>query len=236
MPKWRGEAAGYLLGAVIDLHPDLFEPVDAGFIADIFVDPAFRGRGLARELVTTANQWFRQRGVQQVELQVAARNPAGMRFWESVGGVPVMIRMRIDLGADERPGARGGSSPAARSKGRITMLRAFAQWLGPRWTAALIGLAVVALAGGVALQAAYPRAGWRPAAQVALVWLALAGLGVALLMRVSPARRGGCCSPSRRGWRWSPAGSSRPTWPCFSLAPGSVGWRRRNSRCAARRT
>lgn len=98
-----GEAAGYLLGAVIDLHPDLFEPVDAGFIADIFVDPAFRGRGLARELVTTANQWFRQRGVQQVELQVAARNPAGMRFWESVGGVPVMIRMRIDLGADERP-------------------------------------------------------------------------------------------------------------------------------------
>jgi len=98
-----GEVAGYLLGAVIDLHPDLFEAADVGFIADIFVDPALRGRGLARELVTTANQWFRQRGVQQVELQVAARNPAGIRFWEAVGGEPVMIRMRIDLGADERP-------------------------------------------------------------------------------------------------------------------------------------
>lgn len=100
----KGEVVGYLLGAKIDLHPDLFEQADAGFIADIFVDPAFRGRGLAREMVATANQWFRQRGVRQVELQVAARNPVGMRFWESVGGEPVMIRMQIDLDRDGRPG------------------------------------------------------------------------------------------------------------------------------------
>lgn len=98
-----GEVVAYVLGAVIDLHPDLFEAADVGFIADIFVDPALRGRGLARELVATINQWFRQRGVQQVELQVAARNPEGIRFWEAAGGEPIMIRMRIDLGADERP-------------------------------------------------------------------------------------------------------------------------------------
>lgn len=98
-----GEVVGYVLGAVIDLHPDLFQPVDAGFIADIFVDPAYRGRGLARELVATLNDWFRGRGVQQVELQVAARNPDGRRFWEAVGAEPVMIRLRIDLEAGERP-------------------------------------------------------------------------------------------------------------------------------------
>src|SRR5512145_1113343 len=35
-----GQVVGYILGAVLDLHPDLFEHVDSGFIADIFVDPA----------------------------------------------------------------------------------------------------------------------------------------------------------------------------------------------------
>lgn len=98
-----GEVVGYVLGAVIDLHPDLFQHVDAGFIADIFVDPAYRRLGLGRELVATLNQWFQHMGVEQVELQVAARNSEGMRFWEAVGGEPIMIRMRIDLGAGERP-------------------------------------------------------------------------------------------------------------------------------------
>lgn len=69
-------------------------------------------------------------------------------------------------------------------------MRSFARWLGPRWSAALAGLFALALAGVVALQLAYAGAAWRPAAQVTLVWLALAGLGAALLARVSPAGRG----------------------------------------------
>lgn len=99
----EGETVGYVLGAVIDLHPDLFQHVDAGFVADIFIDPAYRRRGLGRELVATLNEWFRRKGVQQVEWQVAARNPEGIRFWEAIGGEPLMIRMRLDLGADTRP-------------------------------------------------------------------------------------------------------------------------------------
>lgn len=99
----EGEVVGYVLGAVIDLHPDLFQHVDAGFVADIFVDPAYRRRGLGRELIATLNEWFRRQGVRQVEWQVAARNPEGIRFWEAIGGEPLMIRMRIDLGEGERP-------------------------------------------------------------------------------------------------------------------------------------
>ncbi len=96
-----GQVVGYILGAVIDLHPDLFEHVDSGFIADIFVDPAYRGRGLARQLVTTMNNWFREQGVSRTEWQVAALNKDGIRFWEAVGGSPIMLRMRMDLDAQE---------------------------------------------------------------------------------------------------------------------------------------
>jgi ribosomal protein S18 acetylase RimI-like enzyme len=93
-----GQVVGYILGAIIDLHPDLFQHTDAGFIADIFVDPAYRRRGIARELVETISAWFTEQGAQHIEWQVAAANTAGVRFWEAVGGLAIMVRMRLDTG------------------------------------------------------------------------------------------------------------------------------------------
>ena len=96
---------GYILGAVVDLHADLFEPVDSGFIADLFVDPAYRQRGIGRRLVETINDWFQEQGVRYTELQVAAANRAGVAFWESVGGQPITVRVRMDVaGTPESPG------------------------------------------------------------------------------------------------------------------------------------
>lgn len=92
-----GQVIGYVLGAVVNLHPDLFEHVDVGFIADIFVDPACRRQGIARRLVHTINAWFAQQNVTHTEWQVAAANPDGIRFWESVGGSAIMNRMRMDV-------------------------------------------------------------------------------------------------------------------------------------------
>ncbi|MBN1679125.1 MAG: GNAT family N-acetyltransferase [Anaerolineae bacterium] len=92
-----GEAVGYILGAVIDLHPDLFAHVDAGFIADIFVDPAYRHQGIARDLVNTMTAWFAEQGIQRVEWQVATANTEGIRFWESIGGRAIVSRMRLEL-------------------------------------------------------------------------------------------------------------------------------------------
>lgn len=92
-----GDVIGYVLGAVVDLHPDLFAHVDSGFIADIYVDPAYRRRGIARQLVDTINAWFAEQGVSHTEWQVAAKNEEGIRFWEAVNGSAVMVRMRVDL-------------------------------------------------------------------------------------------------------------------------------------------
>lgn len=96
-----GQVVGYILGAVLDLHPDLFQHADAGFIADIFVDPGHRQQGLARRLVETINSWFAEQGVRYSELQVAAANETGIRFWESVGGRSITMRMRIEFDPNE---------------------------------------------------------------------------------------------------------------------------------------
>ena len=92
-----GHVVGYVLGAIVDLHPDLFDHVDAGFIADVFVHEHYREQGIASQLVVEINRWFESQGIRHVELQVAAANTPGIDFWDAQGALAVMVRMRIEL-------------------------------------------------------------------------------------------------------------------------------------------
>jgi ribosomal protein S18 acetylase RimI-like enzyme len=98
MAEVDGQAVGYVLAMVVDLMPDIFAEPPAGFLADIYVEPAFRRQGVGRSLVGIVQDWFRQCGVQYFDWQVAAHNPAGLAFWRSIGGQEVMLRMRVPLG------------------------------------------------------------------------------------------------------------------------------------------
>jgi len=90
-----GAVVGYVLGAIVDLTPDLFEHEDVGFIADIYVEPEHRRRGIARELFQAICGWFAAQSVRQIEWQVAVANGDARRFWEAVGGRALTMRMRL---------------------------------------------------------------------------------------------------------------------------------------------
>jgi GNAT superfamily N-acetyltransferase len=92
-----GDVIGFVLGMIIDLVPVTFEPEMTGFLADIFVTPAYRGYGVGRTLVDALGEWFCSRGVETMEWYVAARNEDARAFWQAVGGRDVMVRMRVDL-------------------------------------------------------------------------------------------------------------------------------------------
>ncbi|NDJ76898.1 MAG: GNAT family N-acetyltransferase [Chloroflexi bacterium] len=96
-----GQVIGYILGAIIDLYADLFEHSNVGFIADVFVEPAFRRQGIARQLVDRVNAWLVEQGIRHTEWQVAAANTGGIRFWEAVGGLATMVRMQMPLAPSE---------------------------------------------------------------------------------------------------------------------------------------
>lgn len=97
----EGRIIGYVMGVVVDLVPDMFEQEFGGFLADIYVEEAYRGRGIGRALVETLAAWFKQQGLRHFEWHVAANNPDGLAFWRALGGRDLMIRMRTHLNDED---------------------------------------------------------------------------------------------------------------------------------------
>lgn len=92
-----GQLVGFVVAAIVDLLPEMFVIERSGFIADIFVQEAYRGQGVGQQLIEAAEGWFRSRNILHYEWSVAAANHTGRKFWQSIGGREVMIRMRKQL-------------------------------------------------------------------------------------------------------------------------------------------
>ena len=88
---------GYVLGVVVDLAPEMFLQETSGFLADIYVDQAYRRQGVGRALVEALIAWFGKQGIHYYEWHVAARNQESIAFWRSLGGHEVMLRMRGEI-------------------------------------------------------------------------------------------------------------------------------------------
>ena len=92
-----GRIVGYVLGVIVDLVPEMFEQEAGGFLADIFVEEAYRGRGIGRALVEAMRNWFRDNGLNHYEWHVSAMNADALAFWEALGGRNWQIRMRSEI-------------------------------------------------------------------------------------------------------------------------------------------
>lgn len=99
--EFDGQIVGFVLGMVVDLMADIFDEVPGGFLADIYVRPDFRHKGVGRMLVKALSDWFRQKQVRYFDWNVAVKNEEGRAFWREMGGRDVMIRMRADLESGE---------------------------------------------------------------------------------------------------------------------------------------
>jgi GNAT superfamily N-acetyltransferase len=63
------------------------------------VEPDWRRRGVATQLVRVALGWIRARGVERVEVRVAAGNAEGQAFWRALGFGPYMQILQRRIGA-----------------------------------------------------------------------------------------------------------------------------------------
>jgi GNAT superfamily N-acetyltransferase len=91
-----GILVGYVYAGVAPL--DWMQLRDeAGFIHDVFVEPAARREGVATALVEAAAEWLAGRGMPRVMLWTAARNEAARRFFERLGFRHTMTEMTREV-------------------------------------------------------------------------------------------------------------------------------------------
>jgi ribosomal protein S18 acetylase RimI-like enzyme len=93
------EVVGY---AYASIEPTSWEDLrgPCGFLHDLYVDEASRGRGIGRELADAAIAWMRSKGMSQVVLWSKTGNDAAQRLFARLGFRKTMIEMTLDAAPD----------------------------------------------------------------------------------------------------------------------------------------
>jgi ribosomal protein S18 acetylase RimI-like enzyme len=91
------EVVGMAIGR-LQRHPQ-FEPGRSGKIDDVWVDPRYRRRSVARRMMIQVARHFRQRGIRMLLLEYAIGNRGAEKAWPRLGFSPVFIGATADVGS-----------------------------------------------------------------------------------------------------------------------------------------
>ena len=88
-----GKNIGFAHGG-LRLMSDFYGSHKVGHISHVFVDEVVRKKAVGVDLVRNLEQWFDEKGVHSVELEVLISNKAGMAFWEKLGYPGELLQCR----------------------------------------------------------------------------------------------------------------------------------------------
>lgn len=60
-------------------------PVRRGYIADFYLEPRYRQKGIGTALCRASIEWFASVGIQTVDLMYISANEPGKKFWKKMG-------------------------------------------------------------------------------------------------------------------------------------------------------
>lgn len=66
-------------------------------VVALFVDPTYRGQGIAENLVSEAKKWATARRIDSLELFILSENTDGARFYERLGFEVASSNLRLPL-------------------------------------------------------------------------------------------------------------------------------------------
>lgn len=84
---------GYFMGE-IEEAPFYSSEKYIGLVADTCVDKKFRRQGMLKKLFNKAVRWFKEKGINYVELSVDARNKEAVAAWRKLGFSDYKLRLR----------------------------------------------------------------------------------------------------------------------------------------------
>jgi ribosomal protein S18 acetylase RimI-like enzyme len=71
--------------ALMRFRPSLWEAADECYLAELYVRPELRGRGLGRQLLTAAMRYAAKRGATYMDLATTNKDEAAVALYESMG-------------------------------------------------------------------------------------------------------------------------------------------------------
>jgi ribosomal protein S18 acetylase RimI-like enzyme len=89
--------SGFLVGTIEKSVP-IYTLAEFGFIHDVWVEPAERGNGIGKVMVSEACRRFAERGAGQVRLETAALNEGARKLFVSCGFRVGTVDMLRELG------------------------------------------------------------------------------------------------------------------------------------------
>lgn len=77
----EGELIGYIDLAIRE-RESCYKIEKWGYIGDLYIQPAYRGKGLSRQLLDNAMKWFHKKDIHYVDLFVATNNQEAESLWK----------------------------------------------------------------------------------------------------------------------------------------------------------
>lgn len=94
------ESGGKIVGsgyAQIRPSKSYYDHGDHSYLGFMFVDPAYRGRGINQTIIDGLISWSKEKGITAVYLDVYADNQAAVRAYEKAGFCKSLIEMKLNL-------------------------------------------------------------------------------------------------------------------------------------------
>lgn len=89
----EGKVVGFVHGLVRFL-PDFLGGEKVGFVTHQHILKEFRGHGLGKELMESLEDWYRSKGIRQVELQANYYNQNSRKYLENTGYEYEIVQFR----------------------------------------------------------------------------------------------------------------------------------------------
>ena len=89
----NGIIVGFLIGK-IESRPPFFEVEKRGFIGCTYVQTQYRKQGVGKRLTNKILRWFKDKGIEYVELSVDYKNDLGHNVWKSLGFETWHLKMK----------------------------------------------------------------------------------------------------------------------------------------------
>lgn len=92
----RGRLIGYHTASV--RYPgEVFVQTPFGHISDLYLQEAYRKQNLGQQMIHTALEWFKARGIRHLDVKTFSANPKGQNFWEKNGFTAYELAFKCGL-------------------------------------------------------------------------------------------------------------------------------------------